>query len=308
MEKKESRTWLLTKHFKDGVQEDTRSWLESFFNRSRATYVVGQLEQGLKEGTLHIQDFANFKSGKYLGGLKKLDNDCHFDPVIRDNGAAAYCMKEITRVEGPYEFGVKPVRRNNKDDWEEVLQKAKEGKFDEIPASILVRNYGNITKLYKDHMKVTDSDHLRGIFIYGKSGVGKSTLARGLFPGRTLYNKSHNKWWDSYKGEQVVIWDDLSPEEAKVSGTHLKLYCDRFGIMGETKGSGVPLVYDYFIMTSQYPFEECFQEYELRKAMERRTYIFNMTENIEEKFVMDDMISKLHNTSLLVDIEKHIDR
>lgn len=29
-------------------------------------------------------------------------------------------MKEDTRVEGPYEYGVKPVNRNNKKDWEHV--------------------------------------------------------------------------------------------------------------------------------------------------------------------------------------------
>jgi len=29
-------------------------------------------------------------------------------------------MKEETRIDGPWEFGVKPVQRNNKTDWEEV--------------------------------------------------------------------------------------------------------------------------------------------------------------------------------------------
>lgn len=308
MEKERARNWLVTKHFKDGFQEDTRTWIESFFRRSKAVYMVGQLEQGLKEEKLHIQAYANFKDAKNLGGLKKVDDDANFKVVVRDNGAGDYCMKEFTRVEGPYEFGVKPVRRNNKNDWEEVLQKAKDGKFDEIPASILVQNYGNITKLYKDHMKVEDSNHLRGIFIYGQSGVGKSTLARQLFPGLTLYNKAHNKWWDSYKGEKVVIWDDISPEETKISGTHLKLYCDRYGVMGETKGSGVPLTHDYFIMTSQYSFEECFPDIETRQAMERRCYIYEMIGPFGDKFVMSDMIEKLYDTSKKIDAEDFIIR
>ena len=53
-------------------------------------------------------------------------------------------MKEDTRLEGPFEFGVKPVKRNSKVDWEEVKQKAKEGRLDEIPADIYVKHYGNL--------------------------------------------------------------------------------------------------------------------------------------------------------------------
>lgn len=48
--------------------------------------------------------------------MKKLDHEVHWEPVRRDNGAADYCMKEDTRVEGPEEFGVKPVRMNKKRD------------------------------------------------------------------------------------------------------------------------------------------------------------------------------------------------
>lgn len=37
-----------------------------------------------------------------------------------NNGADNYCMKEDTRLEGPFEYGIKPVKRNSKTDWEEV--------------------------------------------------------------------------------------------------------------------------------------------------------------------------------------------
>lgn len=50
-------------------------------------------------------------------------------------------MKEETRVDGPWEFGEKPVRRNNKMDWEEVRTNAKTGNLDAIPAEIYVKHY-----------------------------------------------------------------------------------------------------------------------------------------------------------------------
>lgn len=52
--------------------------------------------------------------------MKKHCSRSHFEMVKIDNGCREYCMKEETRVDGPWEFGEKPVRRNNKTDWEEV--------------------------------------------------------------------------------------------------------------------------------------------------------------------------------------------
>ncbi len=63
--------------------------------------MVGQLEKGKEEETPHIQAYIALKKNSRLTGLKKRDPKAHFEMVKRDNGAAAYCMKEDTRVEGP---------------------------------------------------------------------------------------------------------------------------------------------------------------------------------------------------------------
>lgn len=56
-------------------------------------------------------------------------------------------MKEDTRIEGPYEFGVKPVKRNDKKDWDEVYKNAQEGNFDAIPSDIKVKHYQNLVRI-----------------------------------------------------------------------------------------------------------------------------------------------------------------
>lgn len=83
-------------------------YLEKFWSESKATYVCGQLEKG-EEGTLHLQFFVNFKNPQRCAALKKIDNKIHIEVVKINNGAHDYCMKEDTRVDGPWEFGVKPV-------------------------------------------------------------------------------------------------------------------------------------------------------------------------------------------------------
>ena len=92
-------------------------------------------------------------------------------------------MKEDTRLEGPWEFGTKPVKAASKTDWKEVWDKAKEGKLEEIPDHIRVQHYSKLRLIQKDHLKVTgQADDLKGIWYYGPSGAGKSRLARETYP------------------------------------------------------------------------------------------------------------------------------
>lgn len=302
MEKAEttkSRNWLVTRNFQDGENLDAEAWLRAFFNAVKAVYLVGQLEQGLEEGRLHIQAYVNFGNTKYLGGLRKADAVAHFTPVLRDNGAGDYCMKELTRVLGPWEFGTKPVRRNCKADWDEVRELAKKGDFEAIPSDVYIQHCSSLHKINELHQEaLVDVGHLRGILIYGEAGVGKSLMARKyVCPDLEIYSKQHNKWWTGFKGQKKVIWDDLNPEEAKIFGNQMKLYMDRYAIRGEVKGATVPLDYDYFVITSQYSLEQLFTDPETYEAIKRRCYVYHMhTEKelgFKSQFSHEDMRRKL---------------
>lgn len=99
----------------------------------------------------------NFKAPCRPAMFKRHDKRIHFEKVSKtEHKAAAYCLKEKGRLDGPFEYGLKPVRVNNKTDWEEVKTNAIAGDLSKIPANIYVCHYANLTKIAKDHMVRTE--------------------------------------------------------------------------------------------------------------------------------------------------------
>lgn len=262
-----ARNWLCTLNNPDGID------LASIHTITGAAYTVGQLEKG-ENGTPHLQFYQSFGTQIRLAHYKKILPAAHCEPAIGDK-AREYCQKEDTRVEGPWEYGVRPLCRNSKTDWEEIFLKAKRGRIEEIPADIRVRCYSQLKKIEKDHLVVQDSDDLRGVWIYGESGIGKSRRARELYP--EAYPKLCNKWWDGYQGQKYVIMDDLAPEH-KVLSQQLKIWSDRYGCILETKGGALTSSYEKFIVTSQYSIEEIFgDDIKTVEALKRRFKVTHMT-------------------------------
>ena len=75
------------------------------------------MEKG-KDGTVHLQYYIHLqeKDKKRVTAMKKVCKHTHWTAIGKDNGADEYAMKEETRVEGPWEFGQKPLRQNVKDE------------------------------------------------------------------------------------------------------------------------------------------------------------------------------------------------
>lgn len=227
-------------------------------------YIVVGREKG-ESGTPHLQIYFCLKNRNRLTALKKLLPRAHLE-VTRGTPkeASDYCKKEGEFYEkgqvpaAKHEHGSKAGNEGNKRKWEEIWEKAKSGNLEEIDKDVLVPHYHAIKRIAQDNpVNVPDAPDVTGHWYYGPPRTGKSRTARSEHPNH--YDKPCNKWWDGYKGEEVVILDDFDLNH-KVLGHHLKRWTDRYSFPAEQKGTTVPIRPLKVIITSNYTPEEIWQD------------------------------------------------
>lgn len=96
---------------------------------------------------------------------------------------------------------------------------------------------GNLLKITAALSDSKGRDRVRGVWIVGEPGLGKSHYARSRY-GDDIYLKAFNKWWDGYSGQSVVILDDLD-RSGQCLGHLLKIWSDKYACDGEVKGGRV---------------------------------------------------------------------
>jgi len=128
--------------------------------------------------------------------LKKYCAKSHFELVKKDNGAAEYCNKESTRIEGPWTFGVRPARLDKKGDrlrqTEEILTLGPAKALED--GLISLKDYTRVKQgiyAYKiDKMDPYEHPTVRGLWLWGASGTGKSHDARHKYAIGDYYLKA----------------------------------------------------------------------------------------------------------------------
>ena len=302
----QSRYWVGTQNNVD---------VPPLFDANKMQYLVYQLERGENTNHLHYQFYVQLKRNQRLSYVKTCFPGAHLEIQMGSNDEARdYCMKEDTRVDGPWEFGeFKPSatrgQSGKRTDLHDVIDMVREKR----PREEYLFNPAYV-KYYRgiEHIRLLseqDYNHkeCRGIWIYGPPGVGKSHYVRENYPD--LFMKAQNKWWDGYNGQKSILIDDFDRQGACLSH-HLKLWADKWACTGEFKGGRTKLQHHHLIITSNYTIEDIFADTdaELKTAIKRRFTIIKVPErgrfeqetNLEKNLILYNSIP-FNNRSFLVD-------
>jgi len=246
-------------------------------------YIKGQEEIG-ESGYHHWQLMVICKKKCTVKKCKEyFCEEAHVEPS-RSEAAEQYVWKEESRVAGTqFELGVKPFKRNSKEDWALVKQQAKDGKLDEISPDVYIRFYSTLRRISIEFQKPLMRGPQEVIVIYGPTGVGKSKMAFEE-AGDNYYIKSPlTKWFDGYHGQEIVVIDEF---RGVVDISHMLKWLDRYPCAVEVKGSQVFLNTKKWIITSNlspnewYPLLDTETKYALRRRFTKVIHKLNGLETI----------------------------
>lgn len=111
-------------------------------------------------------------------------------------------MKDDTRVEGPFTFGIPPARRNVKGDLaqrnKELLEKGADKAVEDGDISIrdYVKYKNAIDEFRNCNIRPEPLPDLDNYWVYGPPGSGKTTWALKNYPD--YYEKDKSKYWNGY--------------------------------------------------------------------------------------------------------------
>lgn len=259
-----ARSWCFTHNNYDASSE-------SYYVSLVCEHIVYGREVGAG-GTRHLQGFVRFRHQKFGRAVSLLLPGCHIS-VARDLLAAiAYCRKDGdvyergTTIEAHVAGG-----RATAEKWALARSHAQAGEFESIPAEFHFKYASAMKRIRLEYLGAqvpASIPVLNNHWFHGRSGCGKSSYARLLYPG--AYIKMRNKWWDNYEFQSVVIVDDVDPNMELWLSAFLKDWADHHAFRAEVKGSSVMVRPSVLVVTSQYTIAECFKDPRTVEALSRR--------------------------------------
>lgn len=240
-------------------------------------YIVVGEEVG-KEGTPHLQGYVEFASPKRLTALKKMNNRIHWEKRQGTaQQASDYCKKDKTF----FEKG-ELSKQGARTDLDTVKDQILEGKaVDEIvvEAPMLYHQYGRTLDRIEDIAlrKKFRSWMTEGLWLHGKTGVGKSHAAfEGFTPETHYVLPEDNGWWDGYKGQETVIINDF---RGHLPYSFLLQLVDKYPLTVKRRGrEPIPFLAKRVIVTSSLPPEGVYHNLSEKDSLDQLLRRFTVQE------------------------------
>ena len=257
-------------------------------------------EKAPTTGTRHLQGVIYFRNPRKLHGVRRFferigGHGVHIEPMRGTlEQAIAYSKKDGDFWEcgdPPKDAGSRVAAgKRERKRWAAIREACENQQYALLPDDYVCRYRGNpqrILMLKHACASPPDRDRLVNYWLWGESGTGKSRSARAWAKhhGYSIFVKDPAKWWDGYVGQDVVLFEEFGPEEAKTLGQYLKRWTDHYAFPGECKGAPSRLMRPAIvIVTSNYQIGELFPLSRDSEPLLRRFTVFEFKKDEENLF------------------------
>lgn len=268
---------------------DENEIVERFEASQELQYLVFQMEAG-QQGTPHYQGYVILSARKRLAFLKEILREAHWEVAKgTPKQNRDYCTKPDGRIGEPVEVGIFPeTGQGKRSDLAELHSALKNGLRQDEYRDLFFEQFIRYPNLVENYCLAgikprSPSERTRCVLYLGPPGTGKSTLAdahaRSL--GLGVFRKSPGRWWDGYRGEKAVVFDDF--RGSSLSFTDFKLTVDRFPLRVEVKGSTCEMAATWFFITTNTDPRDWWDETVTQKALSA------ITRRITEVYYMPEL-------------------
>lgn len=270
-----SRSWCFTKWSPIDVSE---------LDMIKIRYMVWQEEMAPDTGRIHYQGYIELNKAQRISGVKKLlsDSTMHLEQRRGNReGARAYCMKDDSRTDGPWEIGTWIKGQGARTDIHDFVEIILDGATDED----LIRSFpGPYVKynrsvdrirgvMAEKKAKAAIDRDVKVIVLIGKTGVGKTHLAFEIGGGyESTYRlpyvaRGRTPWFDGYRGEDTLLIDDY---EGEIDYRYLLQILDKYPLQLQVKGSFTWALWHTVVITSNVPVKDWYPDRDVVTELRRR--------------------------------------
>lgn len=219
-------------------------------------YLVFQMEEP-ENGTPHFQGYVCFATKQRLTAIRHIFAGRAHWAVCKGTPEQnrAYCTKEDTRIGDFAEFGTLPRAAGARTDLTVLHTALQNGLTSAEYAQDYFDTFVRYPNLVTNYIGATvqprnAQNPIYSWLLIGAPGLGKSRLADRLSNGLGggVFRHSLRKWFDGYRGERVVVFDDFCGSSLPFSD--FKRIVDRYPVRVELKGSSCEMAATHFIFTT----------------------------------------------------------
>lgn len=224
-------------------------------------YIIYQKEQCPETGRLHLQGYVELNAPLRYKKLKELafnSEEVHFDERrgTREE-AIAYCEKEETKIDGPWEHGIRGDAQGHRTDLDEVHDMINN---DSPMCDIVAKHFSSYVRYGRGIEKAREIIRRKKIglrldlqvtVLYGDTGTGKTRSCYEDIDIDQVYKtdlkNNGNIWFDGYDGQKRLVIDEF---KGQIDLQYLLSLLDIYPLKLPTKGSSTQAEFTEVYITS----------------------------------------------------------